>query len=188
MWKKSLAFIMIICLISGIILNGRLYSKAEEVPKEESTATAEIQEEEQKEIEKTAVLEETQEEVEEEKTTAEADKEDEKISEETETPAEVPQSIEQTEAPAEQTEESSEEVEFQQKISFAKLNSMVKGASNATENATVKVLVYRNETVTEMEIPTGMVAENVPQDMENCHFVGAYVVTESGEDEIAYIG
>lgn len=158
MWKKSLAFIMIICLISGIILNGRLYSKAEEVPKEESAATAEIQEEEQKEIEKTAALEETQEEVEEEKTTAE------------------------------QTEELSEGVEFQQKISFAKFNSMVKGSSNATENATVKVLVYRNETVTEMEISTGMVAENVPQEMENCHFVGAYVVTESGEDEIAYIG
>lgn len=122
MWKKTLVFLMIICLVFGIVLDSNLYSRAEE--QKDTT----------------------------------------------------------TESQKQETEETT--------VSFEKLNSMVGGSSNLVENATVTVYISRNNTLTATEISTGVIAENIPQQMESSHFVGAYVVTDNGqaETEIAYIG
>lgn len=122
MWKKTLVFLMIICLVFGIVLDSNLYSRAEE--QKDTT----------------------------------------------------------TESQKQETEETT--------VSFEKLNSMVGGSSNLVENATVTVYISRNNTLTATEISTGMIAENIPQEMGNSHFVGAYVVTDDGqaETEIAYVG
>lgn len=122
MWKKTLVFLMIICLVFGIVLDSNLYSSAEE---QKDTVT---------------------------------------------------------ESQKQETEETT--------VSFEKLNSMVGGSSNLVENATVTVYISRNNTLTATEISTGMIAENIPQEMGNSHFVGAYVVTDDGqaETEIAYVG
>ena len=121
MWKKTLVFLMIICLVFGIVLDSNLYSRAEE--QKDTT----------------------------------------------------------TESQKQETEETT--------VSFEKLNSMVGGSSNLVENATVTVYISRNDTLTATEISTGMIAENIPQEMGNSHFVGAYVVTDDGqaESEIAYV-
>lgn len=211
MWKKSLALILIMCLIVGFTQDGRLYARTEENALGEAVAQAVEQDAEEQTVEEDTVSEETEETEEtEESQTEETPIEESGPEEVKEIPAEEPQPEEtektQTEETQPQTpadtptdaegetvqqaeEPNTVEENFEPTMSIATLNNMAANSSSVVDNETVNVKIYNNDVVTDGTIRTGLISENVEQTTGNSHFVGAYVVLETGEeDEIAYIG
>lgn len=211
MWKKSLALILIMCLIVGFTQDGRLYARTEENALGEAVAQAVEQDAEEQTVEEDTVLEETEETEETEESQPEETPTEESGPEEVkEIPAEEPQPEEtektQTEETQPQTpadtptdaegetvqqaeEPNTVEENFEPTMSIATLNNMAANSSSVVDNETVNVKIYNNDVVTDGTIRTGLISENVEQTTGNSHFVGAYVVLETGEeDEIAYIG
>lgn len=77
--------------------------------------------------------------------------------------------------------------EFQDTISFSVLNNEVESGQQIRINETVPVKILMDEEISDGVIPVGNIEENYPV-IENKTFEGAYVVTEDGEDKIAYLG
>lgn len=193
MWKKILALILIMCLIVGFTQDGKLYARTEENAIEETTEKAaeqsaqETEEDPVSEETKEVQTEEQPEEAQPEETQPEEKQPVEVQPEETpqpETPAEVPADAE--EEPVQQSEKNSAaEENAEPEIAMETLSRLA--ARSANEYVNVKI--YNNNVVTDGTIHTGLVSENVTQKEGDSHFVGAYVVLETGEeDEIAFIG
>lgn len=150
MWKKSLVFIMIICLVAGFAQENVLYVRAaEEYVQEETVVSNEAEAQTNENIEE--------------------QKKEEPGNGEENVPADT-------------------KAELQPEMAIADLENMTSESLEVSANDTVQVVFDQNGVLTEGTIPVGMIAENVPENMGNGHFVGAYVVTESGEDPIVYVG
>lgn len=193
MWKKSLVFIMIICLIAGFVQEGVIYSRAtgEESVQEEMIVSTETEEQTDETIEKELNNEEQENENKQEETQQEQEEQQEEKKEETEPAkekneqAEVPQ-VQET-VPAENVQEEEPKAEFLPEMQMTALENMVKASPEASSNETVPVIIDRNGVQTEGTIPVGRIADNAPKDMEGSHFVGAYAVTETGETPIILV-
>lgn len=77
--------------------------------------------------------------------------------------------------------------EFKDTMSFSLMNDKAAKSMDVKANEAAKVKIISDGVESDGSINAGVISENYPI-LDGIKFLGAYVVTESGEDQIAYIG